>query len=53
MKETELERLKENNQILYECIQKIPRILIRILIKDNNIKLLINSKNQKNILKIK
>jgi len=46
-KDIEIERLKENNQNLYECIQKIPKILRKIFIKDNDIKLLINSKNPK------
>lgn len=44
-KDIEIERLKENNQNLYECIQKIPRVLRKIFIKDNDIKLLINGKN--------
>lgn len=46
-KEREIERLKENNQNLYEYIQRIPGVLRKIFIKDNDIKLLINSKNQK------
>ena len=39
-KEIEIEKLKKNNQDLYNCIQSLPRIIKKVFIKDFNIKLL-------------
>lgn len=39
-KEDEIEKLKKNNQDLYNCIQGLPKIIKKIFIKDLNIKLL-------------
>jgi len=37
-KEEEIENLKENNEYLYENIQKIPKFIRKIFIKDTNLK---------------
>lgn len=39
-KEDEIEKLKKNNQDLYNCIQGLPKIIKKLFIKDLNIKLL-------------
>lgn len=39
-KDNEIEKLKRNNQELYECIQKLPKIIRRVFIKDFDTKLL-------------
>ena len=39
-KEDEIEKLKKNNQDLYNCIQGLPKIIKKLFIKDFNIKLL-------------
>lgn len=39
-KEDEIEKLKKNNQYLYNCIQGLPKIIKKLFIKDLNIKLL-------------
>ena len=39
-KENEIEKLKKNNQDLYECIQGLPKIIKKLFIKNNDIKLL-------------
>lgn len=39
-KEDEIEKLKKNNQDLYNCIQRLPKIIKKLFIKDFNIKLL-------------
>ena len=39
-KDIEIDRLKRNNQELYEMLQKLPRFIRKIFIKDSNIKLL-------------
>lgn len=39
-KDDEIEKLKKNNQDLYNCIQGLPKIIKRLFIKDFNIKLL-------------
>lgn len=44
-KDNEIEKLKRNNQELYECIQKLPKIIRKIFIKDSDIKLLYSGKN--------
>jgi hypothetical protein len=41
-KEDEIERLKRNNQDLYNCIQGLPWIIKKLFIKDFDIKLLNN-----------
>ena len=41
-KEYEIEKLKKNNQDLYNCIQGLPKIIKKLFIKDFNIKLLNN-----------
>lgn len=41
-KEDEIEKLKKNNQDLYNCIQRLPKIIRKMFIKDFNIKLLNN-----------
>ena len=44
-KEDEIARLKKNNQDLYEYIQKIPKFLRKIFIKNEDIKLLNTNNN--------
>ena len=44
-KDEEIAKLKEDNEDLYKCIQKIPKIIRKIFIKDRDIKLL-NSDNK-------
>lgn len=39
-KEVEIEKLKKNNEDLYHCIQKIPKFLRKIFIKNEEVKLL-------------
>ena len=39
-KDNEIEKLKKNNQDLYECIQGLPKIIKKLFIKNNDIKLL-------------
>lgn len=39
-KDNEIAKLKKNNQDLYNCIQKLPKIVKKIFIKDFDIKLL-------------
>ena len=39
-KEDEIEKLKKNNQDLYNCIQGLPKIIKKLFIKNFNIKLL-------------
>lgn len=39
-KEDEIEKLKKNNQDLYNCIQGLPKIIKKLFIKDLNIKML-------------
>lgn len=46
-KEDEIARLKKNNQDLYEYIQKIPKFLRKIFIKNEDIKLLNTNNNKK------
>lgn len=41
-KEDEIEKLKKNNQDLYNCIQGLPKIIKKLFIKNFNIKLLNN-----------
>ena len=42
-KDNEIEKLRRNNQNLYNCIQGLPKIIKKLFIKNNDIKLL-NSK---------
>lgn len=44
-KDKEILKLKENNEYLYECIQKLPKIVRKIFIKESTIKLLYGTKN--------
>ena len=37
-KDEEIEKLKKNNQDLYNCIQGLPKIIKKMFIKDSNIK---------------
>jgi threonine synthase len=39
-KDYEIEKLKKKNQDLYECIQGLPKIIKKIFIKNDDIKLL-------------
>ena len=39
-KDYEIEKLKKNNQDLYECIQGLPKIIKKLFIKNDDIKLL-------------
>lgn len=39
-KDNEIERLKKSNQDLYNCIEKLPRVIKKLFIKDLDIKLL-------------
>ena len=39
-KDIEIAKLKEDNEYLYKYIQKIPKILRRVFIKDKDMKLL-------------
>lgn len=41
-KDDEIERLKKNNQELYDCIQRLPKFIKNIFMKDLNIKSLNN-----------
>lgn len=44
-KDREIEKLKRNNQDLYKCIQKLPKIIRKFFIKDYDIKLLNSLQN--------
>ena len=41
-KDNEIEKIKKNNQDLYNCIQGLPKIIRKLFIKNKNVELLNN-----------